>query len=168
MTGNIKTGRHSRHLSTAASTFSTLGVIHDSPTPEISVLYDRFAGQRTMARTVLWLKDRNDMFRISTVDTPHERRLVVEGTLVNPWVAELRSTWGTAGDYLEGRRLVIDLTNATMIDSQGEAAIFELMQDGATFCCSGVLTKHVLKQLARKCHTGQHNVLNRKRARSEE
>jgi hypothetical protein len=168
MAENIKTGRHSRHLSKAASTFSTSGAIHQSPSPEISILYDRFASQRTLAGSVLLLYDRNDMFRISTVDTPHERRLVVEGTLVNPWVAELRSSWGAAGDYLDGRRLVIDLTNATTIDSQGEAAIFELMQDGAKFCCSGVLTKHVLKQLARKCHTGLHNVLDRKSARSEE
>lgn len=108
------------------------------------------------------------MFKISTVDTNRERRLVVEGTLINPWVAELRRTWGAAGSSLEGRSLVIDLTNATMIDREGEAAIFELMQDGAKFCCSDVLTKHVLKQLAHKCRTGLSNVLHRQRARSEE
>jgi ABC-type transporter Mla MlaB component len=108
------------------------------------------------------------MFKISTVDTPHERRLVVEGTLVNPWVVELRRSWSAAGSSLERRKLVIDLTNATKIDSEGEAAIFELMQDGAKFCCSGVLTKHVLKELAHKCHTGLHSVLNHQRTRSEE
>lgn len=108
------------------------------------------------------------MFRISTVDTSQERRLVVEGTLVNPWVAELRRVWGASGHSLDGRSLVIDLTNATMIDQEGEAAIFELMQDGAKFCCRGVVTKHVLKQLAHKCHTGLSNVLHRQRARREE
>jgi ABC-type transporter Mla MlaB component len=106
------------------------------------------------------------MFRISTVDTPQERRLVVEGTLMSPWVAELRRTWGTAGASLEGRKLVIDLTNATMIDSEGEAAILELMQDGAKFRCSGVLTKHVLRQLAQKCNTRLNCVL--KPARSKQ
>lgn len=100
------------------------------------------------------------MFRISTIDTGRERRLVVEGTLVQPWVAEFRRTWGDAGAALEGRKLVIDLTNATLIDAEGEAAILDLIKEGAKFCCSGVHTKHVLKQLAHKCNTRLCNVLN--------
>src|SRR6266481_6207723 len=103
----------------------------------------------------------NDMFRISTIDTQRERRLVVEGTLVQPWVAELRRTWGDAGASLDGRKLVIDLSNATMIDAEGKAAISDLIKEGAKFCCSDVLTKHVLKQLAYTCHTRLRNVLNR-------
>lgn len=101
------------------------------------------------------------MFRISTIDTKRERRLVVEGTLIQPWVPELRRTWSDAGHTLDGRKLVIDLSNATMIDAEGEDAIFDLMKEGAKFCCSDVLTKHVLKQLAHKCHTTLSNVLNR-------
>ena len=101
------------------------------------------------------------MFRISTVDTKRERRLVVEGTLVQPWVPELRRSWGDAGESLDGRQLVIDLTNATFIDADGEAAIFDLMKEGAKFCCSDVFTKHVLKQLAHKCNTRLSRILNR-------
>ena len=108
------------------------------------------------------------MFKISTIDTRHERRLVVEGTLVSPWVAELRSTWSGASSSLEGRKLVVDLRNATLIDAEGEAAICELMKEGAKFCCSGVLTKHVLKQAADRCHTRLRNVLNRKGSRMKE
>ena len=126
------------------------------------------ASQRRLASAVLSFHGRKHMFKISNVDTPNERRLVVEGTLVNPWVAELRRSWRAAGSSLEGRKLVIDLTNATKIDSEGEAAIVELIQEGAKFCCSGVLTKHVLKQLAHKCHTGLRNVLDHKRTRTEE
>jgi hypothetical protein len=100
------------------------------------------------------------MFRISTIDTDHERRLIVEGTLVQPWVAELRRTWTDAGNSLEGRTLVIDLRNATVISREGEREIFELMKEGAKFSCEGVLTKHVLKQLAHKCHTTLESVLN--------
>lgn len=101
------------------------------------------------------------MFRISTVDTKRERRLVVEGTLVQPWVPELRRSWSDAGESLDGRQLVIDLTNATLIDAEGEAAIFDLMKEGAKFCCSDVFTKHVLKQLAHKCNTRLSRILNR-------
>jgi hypothetical protein len=102
-----------------------------------------------------------NMFRISTVDTQHERKLVIEGTLVEPWVAELRKTCSNASDALEGRKLVIDLRNATLIDSEGEAAIVELMKEGAKFCCGDVLTKHLLTQAAHKCHTRLENILNR-------
>lgn len=93
--------------------------------------------------------------------------MVVEGTLVKPWVAELRRTSDDAGSSLEGRSLVIDLTDATAIDREGEAAILELMQAGAKFCCTGVLTKHVLKQLAGKCHAGLSDVMREQRGRSE-
>ena len=110
---------------------------------------------------------RDFMFKISTFDTPEERRLVVEGTLIRPWVTELRKTWCEAGDSLDGRRMVIDLTNATIIDSEGEAAILELMQEGAKFSCSGVLTKHVLKQLAHKCHRRLHGVLEHRPQKNE-
>jgi hypothetical protein len=101
------------------------------------------------------------MFRISTIDTQRERRLVVEGTLVHPWVEELRKTFSNAGDALEGRGLVIDLTNATVISREGENAIFDLMKEGAKFSCGGVLTRHLLKELARRNHITLHDVLTR-------
>jgi ABC-type transporter Mla MlaB component len=163
----MKTVRQSRHLSNPASTFSTSGVMPRSTRPEFSFPYEPLAKTKRLALAVLLFNSRGHMFRISTIDTRDERRLVVEGTLVNPWVAELRRSWSAAGSSLDDRKLVIDLTNATKIDSEGEAAILELIQDGAKFCCSGVHTRHVLKQLASRCHTGLHKVLDSKRRRSE-
>jgi hypothetical protein len=90
------------------------------------------------------------MFKISTVDTQSQRTLVVEGTLIGPWVAELRTTWKNARQELGGRRMVVDLSNLTIISFEGEDAIFELMKDGAKFSRGGVLTRHVLRQLAQK------------------
>jgi hypothetical protein len=90
------------------------------------------------------------MFRISIADTPSQRTLLVEGTLLGAWIAELGTTWRNAGHDLGGRKLVIDLTNVTVISREGEDAIFDLMKRGANYSCGGVLTKHVLKQLARK------------------
>jgi hypothetical protein len=91
------------------------------------------------------------MFKISIVEKPGQRRLVLEGTLVSPWTAEVQSAWENAGEGLDGRKLIVDLTNVTLINSDGEKTLSELMRDGAKFSCSGVLTKHVLKQLARRC-----------------
>jgi anti-anti-sigma regulatory factor len=91
------------------------------------------------------------MFRISTIETNGQRRLVLEGKLVPPWTAEVENAWKRAGEQLEGRKLIIDLTNVTLISSDGENTLYRLMQDGAQFTCGDVLTKHVLKQLARRC-----------------
>ena len=90
------------------------------------------------------------MFRISIADTPSRRTLIVEGTLVGPWVAELGRTWTNANQDLDTRKLLIDLRNLTAISREGEDAIFDLIKEGAKFSCGNVLTKHVLKQLARK------------------
>jgi hypothetical protein len=91
------------------------------------------------------------MFKISIVETHGQRRLVVEGKLVRPWTAEVESAWRSAGEQLRGRKLIIDLTNVTLISSDGENTLFKLMRDGAKFYCGGVFTKHVLKQLDRRC-----------------
>jgi hypothetical protein len=96
------------------------------------------------------------MFKISTIDTRSQRTLIVEGTLIGSWVAELRTTWRTASQELGGRKLVIDLGNLTVISLEGEDVILDLMNQGAKFSRGGVLTRHVLKQLARKKQQSRH------------
>ena len=90
------------------------------------------------------------MFRISIADTPSRRTLIVEGTLIGPWVPELRAAWRHRNKELGERELLIDLCNVTVISREGEDAIFDLMKEGAKFSCGGVLIRHVLKELARK------------------
>jgi hypothetical protein len=95
---------------------------------------------------------RINMFRISAIETRSQRTLVVEGKLIEPWIDQLGTAWRNAGKGLEGRKLVINLNNLTVLSSAGEEAILDLMTQGARFSCCGVLNRHVLKQLARKCH----------------
>lgn len=91
------------------------------------------------------------MFRISIVDTESQRKLIVEGRLVSPWTAEVENVWKSAHDRLNGRNLIIDLSNVTLISIDGENTLLKLMEDGAEFSGEGVLTKHVLNRLAQKC-----------------
>jgi hypothetical protein len=91
------------------------------------------------------------MLRISTIDTRFQRRLILEGKLVEPWLGELREVCRNAARTLEGRKLVIDLSDVTVIGCDAEGTLSELMQQGVKFSCGGVLIKHVLKRLARKC-----------------
>ena len=90
------------------------------------------------------------MLKISILDTPNQRRLMLEGRLIAPWAAELGSAWKAAQADLHGRELVIDLKNLTAISQDGECALLELLSQGVRFRSSGVFTKHVLKQLARR------------------
>lgn len=143
-----------------ASTFSTLRQTRRSPSPEISTTCNGVTSARGLAWAVLLVDGGSNMFRISTIDTQRERRLVVEGTLVRPWVEELRKTWIDAGSSPAAQKVVIDLTNVTVISREGKDAIFDLMKEGAKFSCGGVLTRHLLKELAHKCHARLADVLN--------
>jgi hypothetical protein len=90
------------------------------------------------------------MLRISVIDNRTERRLVLEGKLIAPWVAELRTAWRAANGEIEDRALVVELKDVCVISQEGENALFELMNAGAKFRCSGVLTKHVIQELRRR------------------
>jgi hypothetical protein len=101
-------------------------------------------------RVALWdHKEECGMLKISVVKSPRQCRLVVEGILVEPWVTELLSEYTKAKQHLDGRELVIDVTNLSAISAAGEDALLELIDDHARFHC-GVFTKEVLKQLASK------------------
>jgi hypothetical protein len=88
------------------------------------------------------------MFKISVVETHNQRRVVLEGKFAPPWTSDVESVLRNAAGGLEGRKLVIDLCNVTLISQEGKDVLSKLMSDGAKFSCADVLTKHVLKELA--------------------
>jgi hypothetical protein len=89
------------------------------------------------------------VLKISILDTPNQRRLMLEGQLIAPWAAELRSACKAAKADLHNRELVIDLKSLTAISEDGENALLELLRERIKVRSSGVFTRHVLKQLAR-------------------
>jgi hypothetical protein len=91
------------------------------------------------------------MLKISVVDTRGLRRLVVEGKLIVPDTTELHAAWDHAREDLQGRKLVIDLNQVTVISREAEDAISDLIRQGARFSCCGVFTKHLLRSIARRC-----------------
>ena len=52
------------------------------------------------------------MLKISVVESPRRCRLVLEGSLVEPWVGELLREYTKAKEHLDGRELVVDLTTS--------------------------------------------------------
>ena len=94
------------------------------------------------------------MFKISIIERRSQRRLVLEGKLVAPWTAELKTACEKARTDLRERELIIDVKNLTAISQEGENLLLELMQDGVAFRSRGVFTKHVLGQIARRARRG--------------
>ena len=90
------------------------------------------------------------MLKISVKETKMQRQLVLEGKLIAPWSGELRGVGKQAAIGLAGRQLVVDMKNLSAIDEDGEAALLELMKEGARFRGCGVFTRYVLKELIRK------------------
>jgi anti-anti-sigma regulatory factor len=89
------------------------------------------------------------ILKISLVQGRRRLRLIVEGKLIVPWVAEFTTACKKAIDDLHGRELVIDLRSVTAVSSEGESALVQLMTKNVKFQC-GVFMKELLKQLARK------------------
>jgi hypothetical protein len=87
------------------------------------------------------------MLKISIVEGPRRCRLVLEGMLIEPWIAEVISEYTKAKGHLDGRELVIDITNLSAVSPAGESALLLFLDDNAKFQ-SGVFMKEVLKQLA--------------------
>src|SRR5882724_3562865 len=94
------------------------------------------------------MREEKRMLKISVIDQRTERWLVLEGKLISPWVAELKSAWRTANGQIGRSPVVVDLRNVTIVSQEGKNALLELMGEGAKFRCSGVLTKHVVQEHA--------------------
>lgn len=90
------------------------------------------------------------MLKISIIESRTQRRLVLEGKLVEPWADELKAACEQAKSDLHERELIVEAKNITAINQAGENVLLALMNDGVKLHAHGVFTKHVLKQLARR------------------
>jgi hypothetical protein len=87
------------------------------------------------------------VLRITITDFPDEQRWSLEGRLIGPWAAELSSLWREKHRQCEECKCIIELNNVTFIDRIGEAALAEIMSQGAEVIADGVYTKQRLGDL---------------------
>jgi hypothetical protein len=69
------------------------------------------------------------------------------GQLAGPWVQELRSCWERARRTPAGAGSVVNLSDVTFIDEEGEKLLSEMRSAGVEFVATGVDTKHLLDNL---------------------
>jgi len=86
------------------------------------------------------------VLKITMVETATDRRWIVQGRLVGPWVSELRTTWKRAHRSQDKRACIIDLNDVTFIDKSGERLLRAISKKGAQLIASGMYTKHVLEK----------------------
>jgi anti-anti-sigma regulatory factor len=91
------------------------------------------------------------MLRITFIDTAAEERWILQGRLVGPWAAELLSTWKRAHHESLRKDCVVDLSEVTFIDTNGEKVLAKMIRQGAHFVASGLYATHVVSNLENKC-----------------
>ena len=93
------------------------------------------------------------MLKITTVESPRCRQLVVEGKLIEPWAAaELTRAWENAKADLNGRDLIVDLRSLTAVGPEGENVLLHLMREKVKLRC-GLFIKELIRGLRRRLST---------------
>ncbi len=87
------------------------------------------------------------MLKITMTETPTERKWIVQGRLVGPWVNELRTTWKRTHGSRDERACIIDLNDVTFIDKSGERLLRAMSKKGAQLIARGIYVTHMLEQL---------------------
>jgi len=87
------------------------------------------------------------VLKITIMETATDRRWIVQGRLVGPWVSELRTTWKRAHKSQDKRACIIDLNDVTFIDKSGERLLRAMSKKGAQLIARGLYVKHVLEQV---------------------
>lgn len=89
------------------------------------------------------------MLKITIAESATDRRWILQGRLVGPWVSELRTSWKRAHRVQDRRACIIDLNDVTLIDKSGERLLRAICKKGAQLIATGVYIKHVLEQLTK-------------------
>jgi anti-anti-sigma regulatory factor len=83
------------------------------------------------------------MLRITTHNRETEMRLVVEGKLAGPWVAELERCWQTAISAQACSPILVDLTAVSYVDAEGKELLTRMRRNGAELLVTGLMNKAI-------------------------
>jgi anti-anti-sigma regulatory factor len=70
------------------------------------------------------------------------------GQVAGAWVHELRACWEYTRLASAIGRTVVDLSDVTFIDEEGEKLLLEMRSAGVEFVATGIETKHMLENLS--------------------
>jgi hypothetical protein len=88
------------------------------------------------------------MLKISAEDTGDSLRLMLEGRLVGPWIAELRRVCSEYGAPATTKKLTIDLCGLTSMDVSGQQLLQDLFDLGASLRCADVMNQYLVELMS--------------------
>jgi ABC-type transporter Mla MlaB component len=90
------------------------------------------------------------VLKISILDTPEEKKIVLEGKFTEPWISEVAKVWHREQQYLNGRNYIVDLSDVTDIDPCGMAILSGMIREGVKLIANGLLTSYLIETLQEK------------------
>ncbi len=71
----------------------------------------------------------------------------MEGRLFSPWASELESAWERAQQAASGKKIVVDLSGMTFIDSNGKAVLMNMIGQGTKLVARGIYNQPIVEEL---------------------
>ncbi len=90
------------------------------------------------------------MFKVTTITKRTQRILALEGSLVGPWLSNLKGRWDEERRAQEGAMFVIDLTKVTIVSQHAENILFQMFTEGARLVGNSPLARMVIRQVERR------------------
>ena len=89
----------------------------------------------------------NAMFRITVEEGPTEEKWILQGQLTGDFASELNANWQSSQARDSNRVRVVDLSDVTVIDKNGEEVLLAMIRQGAKCAATGLYTRHLLEEL---------------------
>jgi hypothetical protein len=96
------------------------------------------------------------MLRTTISEGTSEQRWVLQGRLVEPWVAELETNWKERSRH-DTSRYVVDLSEVTLIDKRGEKLLRAMWRAGAELIARGVYLRFLVDGINSRCRRFRHS-----------
>jgi hypothetical protein len=87
------------------------------------------------------------MLRITVVENPEGEKWILQGQLTGEFASELSTTWRSSLDRSSDRLRIVDLSEVTSIDRNGEEILRRMIHQGARCVATGIYTRHLLEEL---------------------
>jgi anti-anti-sigma regulatory factor len=89
------------------------------------------------------------VLRITTEKSQEYTSLKLEGKLSGPWVMELERIWREAGRESKGESTIVDLSEVTFMDTEGQKLLVRMHERGVKFRASGCLNRNIVERIER-------------------
>jgi ABC-type transporter Mla MlaB component len=98
------------------------------------------------------------MLRITVVENPEGEKWILQGQLTGEFATELSTNWRSSLDRSRDRLRIVDLSEVTSIDRNGEEILRNMIRQGARCLATGIYTKHLLEELQTRTKTENEDV----------